>query len=67
LPWRTYCPKWSSGGFAIMIASRLYEHKSVKPTLTLESFEYFKINEDLKEVAIIKSVPNWIPHSHKWF
>jgi hypothetical protein len=50
-----------------MVASSLYEHKSVKPTLTLESFEYLKIHEDLKEVVIMKSVPNCIPYSHKCF
>jgi hypothetical protein len=30
-----------------------------------ESFGYFKICRDLEEVAIIKSVPNWISYSHK--
>jgi hypothetical protein len=33
----------------------------------LESFEYFKIRGYLEEVAIIKSVPNWISYSHEFF
>jgi hypothetical protein len=32
--WSTYCPKWSSGGFAIRVAISLCEHNSVNPALT---------------------------------
>jgi hypothetical protein len=33
----------------------------------LESLEYFKICGDLEEVAITKSVPNWISYLQKFY
>jgi beta-xylosidase len=36
-------------------------------SLDSESFEYFKIRGDLEEVAIMKSVQNWISYSHEFF
>jgi hypothetical protein len=36
-------------------------------SLDSESVEYFKIHEDLEEVAIMKSVQNWISYSHEFF
>jgi hypothetical protein len=32
----------------------------------IESFEYFKLRRDLEEVAIMKSVPNFIIYLHKY-
>jgi hypothetical protein len=39
-------------------AIRLSEHKSGQINFDSESFEYFKIDLDLGEVSIMKSVPN---------
>jgi hypothetical protein len=48
------------------LAIRLIEHKSGQTNFDSESFEYFKIGGDLREVSMMKSVPNWIYYSHKF-
>jgi hypothetical protein len=41
--------------------------QSTQTRFDLESLEYFKICGDLEEVAIMKSVPNWISYIHKFY
>jgi hypothetical protein len=48
------------------LAIRLIEHKSGQTNFDSESFEYFKIGGDLREVSMMKSVPNWIYYSHEF-
>jgi hypothetical protein len=43
-----------------------YQHKSSQTTLDWKSFDLFKICEDLEEVSIIKSVPNYIYYLHEF-
>jgi hypothetical protein len=54
-----FLPKWSSGAFAIRVASSLFDCFQSNQ-FYLGSFDLFKIREDLEEVANMRSVPNWI-------
>jgi hypothetical protein len=40
------------------LAIRLSEHKSGQTKFDSESFDYFKIWEELEEVSMMKSAPN---------
>jgi hypothetical protein len=55
----------SSGGFVLGVTSSPSDQFSGISIIEMESFVYFKIHEDLEEVAIKKSVPNWIFCLHK--
>jgi hypothetical protein len=56
----------SSGEFAMVVATRLIEHKSGQTSFDSESWKQFKIREDLEEVSNMKSVPNLISYIQKF-
>jgi hypothetical protein len=48
------------------LAIRIIEHKSGQTNFDTESLKQFKICEDLVEVSIMRSVPNWIFYLHEF-